>query len=423
MRKSGLTILSLFASLFLVAQVPSNPLGLNPTSLKWNQINTDKVQVIFPKGLEKEGQRVANIVHHLWDRTTETVGEKREKVSILLQNQTTISNGFVTVGPFRSEFYMAPPQFDVTTDWVDLLAIHEYRHVTQFANTNRGISKLVRKVLGSWAWGSMFGLALPRWFFEGDAVDMETRLTASGRGRMPNFNMEYRSVVLDNKYYNYEKASAGSLKDFVPDWYPLGYYLTTHAREQFGEDIWAKVVKDAVRYKGLFFPFSRSLKSHTGLGTKELYASARSQMDSLWKSNNVQIRTTQEAETLINQSSKTTFTSYSNPIMLPGGEVLAAKRGFDRIPAFYLISPDGKEKKLTEPGILHDRELSTLSASQNLVCWSELAFHPRWGNKNYANIKIYDLNTGTKRKINYQVEAILSGTLPECRENRCRPCR
>ena len=398
MKKSGLTLLSLFVGSFLCAQVPSNPLGLNPTSLKWNQINTEKVQVIFPRGLEKEGQRVANIVHHLWDRTTETVGEKREKVSILLQNQTTISNGFVTVGPFRSEFYMAPPQFDVTTDWVDLLAIHEYRHVTQFANTSHGISKLVRRVLGSWAWGSMFGLALPRWFFEGDAVDMETRLTASGRGRMPNFNMEYRSLVLDNKYYNYEKASAGSLKDFVPDWYPLGYYMTTHARENFGEDIWAKVVKDAVRYKGLFFPFSRSLKSYTGLSTKELYTSTRSQMDSVWKDAPPVTQPAQPA-TQVNSKPKNTIISYNNPVMLRGGEVLVAKRGYDRITGYYLISADGTETKLTEPGILHDRELSTLSFRQNLLCWSELAFHPRWGNKNYANIKVYDLDTGIKRKI------------------------
>ncbi len=400
MKKVGLSLLCCINLFMLFGQVPSNPLGLNPTSLKWSQINTDKVQVIFPNGLESQSQRVANIVHRMWDRPQESIGEKREKVSIILHNQTTISNGFVTVGPFRSEFYMMPPQFDITTDWVDLLAIHEYRHVMQFANANRGITKLVRTILGSWAWGGMFSTVLPRWFFEGDAVDMETKLTASGRGRFPSFNMQYRSLVLENKLYNYEKASAGSLKDFVPSWYPLGYYLTTHARERFGEDIWEKVVTDAVQYKGLFFPFSRSLKNHTGLGTKELYAKTRSSMDSLWKQE-ATLRENTEDQSL-NTTPKNTIIHYNNPIFLEDGRTIVQKRGFDRIAGYYMLEKDGSEKRLTEPGILLDRDLSTLSQARDILCWSEAAFHPRWGNKNYSNIKIYDIQSGLKRKITSQ---------------------
>ena len=77
----------------LFCQIPDNVIGANPLSLKWNQIETDKVQVIFPEGLEPAGQRVANVVHYLWDHNFKSIGEKKQKVTILLQNQTTISNG------------------------------------------------------------------------------------------------------------------------------------------------------------------------------------------------------------------------------------------------------------------------------------------------------------------------------------------
>ena len=64
----------------LFCQVPSNPIGINPPSLKWQQIKTDKVQVIFPEGNEEEAQRVANVVHYLWERDNASIGEKKKKV-------------------------------------------------------------------------------------------------------------------------------------------------------------------------------------------------------------------------------------------------------------------------------------------------------------------------------------------------------
>lgn len=384
---------------FAGAQIPANPIGLNPPSLKWNQINTDRVQVIFPNNLEAQGQRVANIVNFLWDNPGAPIGNQNKKVSIILQNQTSISNGFVTVGPFRSEFFTMPPQYDITTSWLDLLAIHEYRHVQQFANTQKGVTKVVKTLLGSWAWGGMFGASLPRWYFEGDAVDSESRLTASGRGRFPSFNMEYRSLVLDDIYYNYEKASAGSYKDFVPDWYALGYYMTSEARSMFGSDIWAKVHEDAVKFKGLFYPFSRSLKRHTGLNTAGLYETVRGQMKNKWSSE-ISLRKNTESPnvSIINNNVKSTNTNYNNPIPTLYG-VLVQKSAFNEVPSYYFLSPNGLEQKVTEAGILLDQELSTLSYSNNQFCWAELAFHPRWGYKNYSIIKVYDLNSGSKRKV------------------------
>ena len=33
-------------------------LGLNPSSIKWKEIKTDKVQIVFPTGIEKQAQRL-----------------------------------------------------------------------------------------------------------------------------------------------------------------------------------------------------------------------------------------------------------------------------------------------------------------------------------------------------------------------------
>ena len=113
--------------------------------------------------------------------------------------------------------------------------------------------------------------ALPRWYFEGDAVIAETSLTEGGRGRFPEFNMEYHTLVHEGIHYGYEKAGARSLKDYVPTWFPLGYNILSYGREKFGAGLWRDVVDDAVRYRGLTYAFSKSLDKRTGLRPSDMY--------------------------------------------------------------------------------------------------------------------------------------------------------
>lgn len=407
---------SIFLGLNMAAaQVPNNPLGVNPFGLRWQQINNERVQVIFPKGLEASGQRVANLVHWLWDSTGNSVGNRKEKVTILLQNQTTVPNGFVTVGPFRSEFFLTPPQFGLNgaTNWLDILAIHEYRHVQQFANSHQGITKLARRVLGSWAWGGLAGTALPRWYWEGDAVGTETSLTQGGRGRLPEFDMEYKSLITNNIHYGYEKAAAGSLRDFVPSHYELGYYLTTQARQRFGAGIWADVAGDAVRYKGLFFPFSRALKRHTGWRTPQLYRATRATLDTMWKAEAQ--RLTYREGRRINQKVKPTYTDYRNPHYLANNEWIVEKSSFAQIPTFYQLFENGKEKRLRAPGIYPSRN-RTLSVVGNQLCWAEQGTDPRWGYQNFSNIKMYNFQTKRIEKITHRGRYFAPALSPDARQ-------
>jgi hypothetical protein len=399
MKKTYLTILCyIFCFPLLLAQIPANDLGLNPLSLKWSQIKTDKVRVVFPRNLEKQGQRVANIVHYLWNNSNASIGDKMKPVTIFLQNQTVAPNGFVTPGPYRSEFYIAPPQFSFNgpSDWLDMLAIHEYRHVKQFSNSIRGLTGLTKTLLGSWPWGGVMGAVLPRWYFEGDAVVSETALSNAGRGRQPNFNMEYRALLSNGVNYGYEKAGAGSLKDFVPDHYTLGYHMINYGRRKYGETLWAGVMQDAVRYRGLLYPFSRSLKRRTGLTTRRMYKKVVNELDSIWKKEDSQLKYI--ATTKINQKKKRTVINYRFPHVQQDGSLIVLKDGYNEVKTYYQILPDGTEKRLTLSGINFDVNTS-LSVNAGKICWAEMGYHSRWGLKNYSVIKVYDLKTKRKKKI------------------------
>src|SRR5690606_16656228 len=123
--------------LFFVVSANAQQFGGHPPSQKWSQINTDTARIIFPYMLDSQAMRIASIVHELARKKPLNPGTKQHKIDIVLQNQTTLANGYAGLGPLRSEFYLTPSasSFELgSIPWIDQLAVHEYRHVQQYSH-------------------------------------------------------------------------------------------------------------------------------------------------------------------------------------------------------------------------------------------------------------------------------------------------
>ncbi len=230
----------------------------NAPFLKFYQINTPYFKILYPKGFEIQAQRMANTLDRIHDPESATMGVRPKKIPIILQNQSSVSNAFVTLAPRRSEFYTMPSQnynFLGTNDWLNLLASHEYRHVVQFQRSITGFNKFFYYIFGQQAVAGFAAAAAPMWFWEGDAVATETAFTHSGRGRIPNFNLILRTNFLEGRTFNYHKQYLRSYKNFINDHYVLGYHMVSYLRKKTGDaDIWEKIVKRA--WGAPFIPFT-----------------------------------------------------------------------------------------------------------------------------------------------------------------------
>src|SRR6266446_2548657 len=197
-------VLFVYSLLLLVNRSLAQQFGGNPPSIRWRQINTDTARIIFPLGMDSTAQRVSNIVHWLARNNPAPFGQQIHKINIVLQTQTTISNGYVALAPFRSEYYLTPVlnNFELgSINWAEALAVHEFRHVQQFNNFRNGLSNASYYLFGESGLLVLTGAAIPNWFYEGDAVYNETITTNQGRGRLPFFLNEYKSLWLANKDY------------------------------------------------------------------------------------------------------------------------------------------------------------------------------------------------------------------------------
>ncbi|MEK7227261.1 MAG: hypothetical protein AAB221_16475, partial [Bacteroidota bacterium] len=321
-----------------------------------------------------------------------SLGDKHKKINIVLQNQTIVPNAYVGLGPYRSEFYITPNagNFDQgSIAWPDLLALHEYRHVQQFNNFKQGLSKFMYTIAGDDGLSLAINAAIPDWFFEGDAVYNETILSPQGRGRLPLFINAYPSLWQAGKKYAWAKLRNGSMKDYVPNHYYLGYLLVNYGRQQFGADFWTKVTKDASAYKSLFYPFQAAIKKYAGVDYKTFREQA---LDSYKKSTE---RVAQKRDEFVFPVKKGYETSYYFPYNISSDSLLYLKTSLRHRPAFYIKNASGEHKLKTKDISLDEQ----FSYRNGRIVYSAYETDPRWGWVDYGVIKILDVQTGQQRRL------------------------
>ncbi len=387
----------------------SQQFGQHPTGINWKSMNSESSKIIFPEGMESQAQRISNIVFHLDKNNRRSVGTKSRKFEMVLQNRSVFSNGFVRLAPFYSEFFITPPQSNSifgSTDFVDLLAIHEYRHAQQISNTRNGLTKLGYYVAGQRGWSFLTFLAIPNFYFEGDAVVMETALTESGRGRIPDFTKEQRALALSDASLTYQQMRNGSFKRMIPDHYRWGYMMQKYIRNEYGNDKPRSILKTASSYGLPFGPYNASHKKYINIGTKKLFRKSWENAKLEWTEqlSEVKLRPTKS----ITKPSKE-ITHYSFPQFVGNRKILAIKESFDKTDELVLIR-NRKIEKLTNIG--HNFN-ARISHNKNVVAWTELGIDSRWGNETYSNIVTYNLKTKKKLRLSEKSKLFSPAVSPD----------
>ena len=374
----------------------SQQFGGHPVSMKWKQINTDTLRVIFPAGLEKEATEIANISHLLAKRTANSIGTTNRKINIVLQNYTTVSNGYVGLGPGRSEFQLTPLQnsFQLgSLPWHQTLALHEYRHVQQYNNFRKGISKGFYYLFGEQGLAVANSTAIPDWFWEGDAVVQETIMSTQGRGRLPYFFNGYHSLWSTGKKYSWMKLRNGSLRDYIPDHYQLGYMMVVYGRKSYGEEFWKKVTDDAVRFKGIFYPFQRAVKKYSG----EKYKSFRQNAFDYFRKRSGLTGIVVDSTSLFAAGNKHFQANEEFPQWIDSSNIIFVHSSYNNIPTFKVRNIiTGKDRKIGYRGISLD---NYFSYKNQRIVYATYEPDIRWGWRDYSVLNVFDIPSGSNKRI------------------------
>jgi len=369
----------------------------NPPGIHWRRIDSPHFTVIYPDSLAREAQRATTLLERAYEPLTKTLRAKPERIPVVLNSHSMVSNAYVAWGPRRSQWY-AMPNTTVDAmgpmDWYSLLAVHEGRHIVQQRAVRTGLIGVLDRLFGDNTTFFAGALYFPAWFWEGDAVGTETALTADGRGRQPSFTQRIRALRLSGKPYEYYPAWEGSYRTLYPDWYELGYVITTHVRRTYGDSVWRRAIVRAARNPLAPMALSRALKRETGHSLVELHREAVRALDTLWREQQATVR---ETAAIIRSPRSGDYREWLMPQYAADGSLIAAYSDLGTVKRLVRLTKEGKRETLLERVGLYG-ELQ-FHVRGNSVVWSEYEVSPRWGEENFLVVKSLDITTRKLRRL------------------------
>jgi len=391
-----------------VAQYYSS--GQEPASTRWRSIRTATHRLIYPGFFEKEAQRAAAILEYTALNDSFTLKPRFRPVDVVMHPLTTYSNAVVPWAPARIDYYPVPPQDSYPQDWFEQLAIHEHRHVLQYNSMKRGFGKFLYYLTGQQSSALLLGMFVPFWAIEGDAVSAETALSLTGRGRLPSFEMPLKAQLLKKGIYSYDKACFGSYKNFVPDHYILGYHLIASGLISYGNQFLDKTLRNTAKYPFLVVPFSEGIRKQTTLNKTGFYNETLNRLTDRWMQEAMSNK--MDSSILNCKTTSRLHTNFRKP-SIGKDRVFTLKKTLDEVDQIVEVFENKPEEVIITPGYIHSE---SLTVSKNLLAWAEYRYDPRWQNRDFSVIRIYDINTRMSRYLTHKTRYFSPALSPDARQ-------
>ncbi len=381
--------------------------GQDRGGINWKKIETENFEVIYPMEFAGKAKEVARILEISYRFTGQSLNHSPKNISVILHTETVKSNAFLGWAPSRIEMYTTPHQQIYAQDWLEQLAIHEYRHMVQLSKLEEEMPRLLRLLFGEQAAALLIAAYVPFWFIEGDAVSVETSLSTSGRGRFPAFHRELKAQLIEKELYSYDKAYLGSYKHHIPNYYQLGYYLVGGARMMYGYNLWDGVLSTIARNPLSLNAFNKGLKKEIGLTKIELYDTVFSSQKMMWK-DKIQSFTATPFDTVTRPGG--TYNDYLYPGFVSNSKYVALRSALNDVKRFVLIDKNGNENKLFTPGYIFKE---SASVKNNTIVWSERLPDIRWEHSDKSLLSVYTLHNSKLKQFRYKMKLFAPALSPD----------
>jgi hypothetical protein len=363
---------------FAVAPISFNQ---SSSSVEWKTIENDFVKVIYPETFKDRAVYVANLIEHYSAVVGLTYGiTKPKKLTLIIRDEMAQPNGYVTLGPRRSEWFDASDYTPIvgSTEWLQTLSIHEYRHVQQFDDFNKNSVRYFDYLFGDLGQQLASVISRKSWFFEGDAVYTETKYTDAGRGRSPRHLARLKALLLGAETPTYDQFISGTYKDSLVNQYVYGYILISRGYQKYGEDFWGKM-NDQFSRGPHPWRLERSFRRLTGETFKKFYYDTFQELRTTW------------AKDAYPELAKTDYQVRMNP-KVSGKNLYYVQYDLESAATIFKETDKGPEKIMEIP---YSDDLMRLDFSGDSAVYSEFMPHPRFNFKGYSNLVLVDLKDGS----------------------------
>ena len=368
--------------------------GNESAVLRWRQITTTDFKVIYPEGLDSLARLYAAELESVKGPVGVTAGYTpnqcyNKPLPVILHPWTSHANGMVAWTPSRMELYTTPDFSNpLPTPWLADLVTHESRHVSQMQFSHEKPYRVYNIIFGQLFSGAMDILYCGPAFYEGDAVVAETELSRSGRGRKAEFLEYYRAAFRDGDTRDWWKWRYGSLKNYTPDHYTIGYITAAGMRSVYDTpDFTARYYNRFFQNKRWHFPlfnYQKTVKEVSGKKFKEAFAEITDTLQQRWSRDEAARAPFQMSERITPAARH--YTDYQGTCILDS-LIYSIRKGTTTAPELIRIMPSGV--KTVRPFAYSTSQLKE-DAANGRIWWSEIVSDTRWDMVTWSEIWYLD---------------------------------
>ena len=265
-RTSARQPLSLLAGAVLLLLLPAAAWATRALDMDWRSLETEHFDVHYYVGEEELARRVASVAEDAYATLVPLFDfVPVDRCQVILTDHLDASNGLTSTIPYdKIVLYAYPPDADGELgsydDYLHMLFFHEYAHLLHL-NTVGGVPWFVNTVLGKTMQPNG---VLPKWYVEGIATVVESRVTGRGRVDSSRTDMILRAAVLGGAWLSLDELTGGPLKrPRSSGWYLYGGEFLTWVARQVGFE---RVVAFQHAYGRRLIPYGLNLLGADTLG-------------------------------------------------------------------------------------------------------------------------------------------------------------
>jgi len=235
-------------------------------SLEWKTLRSKHFWVHFYQGEEPLAREFLAIAEEAYDDLQKRFGfETTEATHLVVVDDIDSANGLTTVVPYNHVLlysFVPDPSGELGFwgDWKRILVYHELVHIFQLERVT-GILRVLNYIVGK---TFLPNGAIPNWFTEGLAVEVESSIDSGGRIGGPLFSTYLRLAVAERELLKIDEISGAPLA--LPrgtNVYLYGSYFLHWLAQKYGTEKLFEFVEEQGAH---FNPLSYNIKARRVFG-------------------------------------------------------------------------------------------------------------------------------------------------------------
>lgn len=370
--------------------------GNDPSDANWMTRRGNAFRIIYPQQTDSLAVRYLDALERHAPRVGASIGyipnaEYRRPMPVVLHPFYPLANGSVSWAPRIMNLYTVQEAYAPDPyPWIDQLAIHESRHVSQMQFGRDRIFNPLFWLSGQLATGGLCAIYGGPTFFEGDAVTAETALTRSGRGRTADFLEYYMAAFDSGDWRNWYRWNYGSLKYYTPDHYKVGYMTVAGMRTLYDDPLFSQRFYHNVFSKRTNV-LHKTMREASGKKFRKTFREIEQHFQNDWADGYARRAPFMQSEDFTPIPKR--FESFTGLTMTDKG-LYAVHSGIALTNELVLISSDGAYERVAYRSAAAGNPV--WSEASGRLYWSEAVADVRWDLGGTSRIRYYDLKSGTQ---------------------------